>query len=175
MKAKIPILEVVDLSVSFDVGRRKRLDAVCAVSFDLKKGETLGLVGESGCGKSSLARAVVQLPRPSAGRVLFNGEDLARIGKGRLKQVRPRLQLIFQDSMAALNPRRNVGQTIAMPLVLMKEGNNIYRRSKVHEMMDAVGLDPDTIDHRPFQFSGGTVPTHSSGQGFDGPARDSNL
>ena len=155
MKAEIPILEVVDLTVSFDVGRRKRLDAVCAVSLDLKKGETLGLVGESGCGKSSLARAVVQLPRPSAGRVLFHGEDLTRVRKGRLKQIRPRLQLIFQDAVAALNPRRKVGQTIAMPLVIMKKGNTADRRSKVREMMASVGLDPDTMDYRPFQFSGG--------------------
>ena len=155
MNAGSPILEVLDLAVSFDVGRNRRLEAVCAVSLDLKKGETLGLVGESGCGKSSLARAVIQLPRPAAGQVRFHGEDLTQVSAKRLKQLRPRLQMIFQDSVAALNPRRKVGETIAMPIAIAGNGHRNDRRVKARAMMQAVGLDPDAFDRRPFQFSGG--------------------
>ncbi len=150
-----PILELHHLVVEFDAGKGRKVHAVSDVSLHITRGETLGLVGESGCGKSSIARAVIQLPRPTSGKVLFNGEDLTRISGRCLRKLRPRFQMIFQDSMAALNPRRKVGETIAMPLNIIKNGLHANRISKAREMMALVGLDPETYNRRPFQFSGG--------------------
>lgn len=149
------LLDIRRINVVFGVGRGRRVHAVSDVSFQMAKGETLGLVGESGCGKSSVARAIIQLPRPTSGRILFDGEDLTRVGSTRLRQLRPRFQMIFQDSTSALNPRRKVGQTIAMPLHIAQKGQGVDRTTLAREMMVAVGLDPGTFNQRPFQFSGG--------------------
>jgi peptide/nickel transport system ATP-binding protein len=149
------LLQVDHLKVLFPAGNGHAVQAVSDVSFQIAEGETLGLVGESGCGKSSIAKAVIQLPRPTSGRVLFDGEDLTRINGPRLRQLRPRFQMIFQDSISALNPRRKVGQTIAMPLSIARRGDRSSRNALAREMMVSVGLDPETFDQRPFQFSGG--------------------
>ena len=149
------IIEIHHLTVAFGAGRGRRVQAVSDVSLQMTTGETLGLVGESGCGKSSIARAIIQLPRPTSGQVFFRGEDLTKAGSRRLRQLRPRFQMIFQDSMSALNPRRKVGDTIAMPLKIMGNGRHADRVSMAREMMAAVGLEPETYHRRPFQFSGG--------------------
>ncbi len=149
------ILEIQDLVVEFTVGQGRKVHAVSGVSLEIAHGETLGLVGESGCGKSTVARAAMQLPRPTAGRVLFCGEDLTRVAKKRLRRLRPRFQMIFQDSVASLNPRRKIGQTIASPLRIAGNRNRAERTRLAREMMEAVGVDPDAFDRRPHQFSGG--------------------
>jgi peptide/nickel transport system ATP-binding protein len=127
--------------------------AVSDVSFDVRRGETLGLVGESGCGKSSLGRAVLQLSQAKAGKVLFDGIDLTAERGERLRRLRRRIQLIFQDPIASLNPRRRVGDIIAEPLIIAGIGE---QRRRVREVLDAVGLDPDLVmRRRPHEFSGG--------------------
>jgi peptide/nickel transport system ATP-binding protein len=130
--------------------------AVSDVSFDLARGETLGLVGESGCGKSSLGRAVLQLQRPSAGKVLFDGVDLTAESGETLRRLRRRLQLIFQDPIASLNPRRRVGDIVAEPLIIAGVKDAAERVRRVRAVLEAVGLEPDLVlRRRPHEFSGG--------------------
>ena len=117
LRAEPMLLSVEHLVVEHGTGA-SRIHAVSDVSFDLKRGETLELVGESGCGKSTLARAVLQLFRPTSGKVVFEGVDLVRESGERLRRLRRRVQLIFQDPMASLNPRRRIGDIIAEPLVI---------------------------------------------------------
>src|SRR5215471_21679176 len=102
------LLTVENLVVHFSVGRKTTVHAVSDVSFSVAKGETLGIVGESGCGKSSTGRAILQLPRPTSGRVTFEGNDLSTLTGSRLREIRPRLQMIFQDPISCLNPRQRV-------------------------------------------------------------------
>ena len=149
------ILEIKNLIVEYRASKGRMVHAVSDVSFQLARGETLGLVGESGCGKSSVARAIIQLPPPTSGMVLFNGEDLTKINGKSLRQVRPQLQMIFQDSISALNPRRKIGNAIAMPLKIIDQGRSAERESVARKMMTAVGLDPETFERLPFQLSGG--------------------
>ena len=112
-----PLLDVDNLVVEYPVGD-KIVHAVSGVSLQIARGETLGLVGESGCGKSTLGRAVLQLRRPVSGRVLFDGQDLTAMQGDALRQMRQRVQLIFQDPIASLNPRRKIGDIVAEPLVI---------------------------------------------------------
>ena len=149
------ILEINNLIVEYRTRRGRRVHAVSDIGLPLIRGETLGLVGESGCGKSSVARAIIQLPPPTSGTVLFNGVDLTQISGKRLRKIRPQLQMIFQDSMSALNPRRKIGHTIAMPLKIIGKGTPAERESAARQMMKAVGLDPETFARLPFQLSGG--------------------
>jgi peptide/nickel transport system ATP-binding protein len=149
------MLRVEDLVVEFPAGRQK-VHAVSGVSLDVRKGETLGLVGESGCGKSTTGKAIIQLPAPTSGRVHFEGTDLTRIPRPALRRTRTRLQLIFQDPISSLNPRRKVGDILAEPLRIWGRGTRAQQEAKVREVLDAVGLDPDVaMDKRPHQFSGG--------------------
>jgi peptide/nickel transport system ATP-binding protein len=146
------VLRIEHLSVNFVVGKQT-VQAVSDVSFDVARGETLGLVGESGCGKSTVGRAIMQLPAPTAGKVLFKGQDLGKLSGEALRQTRTGLQMIFQDPISSLNPRRKVRDIVA-------EGLQIWGRpdqqARVREVMEAVGLDPDAVaDRRPHQFSGG--------------------
>ncbi len=150
-----PVLDVRNLVVEFDAGRGRVVHAVSNISFRIDPGETLGLVGESGCGKSSAAQAVMQLPGPTSGQVLFCGEDLRLAGKKRLRALRPQFQMIFQDSVSALNPRRKIGETAAVPLKIMGEGNRARRKRLVLDMLESVGVDPEAYDRLPFEFSGG--------------------
>jgi len=133
-----------------------RVHAVSDVSFDLKRGETLGLVGESGCGKSTLARAVLQLLRPTSGKVVFDGADLTRETSERLRRLRRRVQLIFQDPIASLNPRRRVGDIVGEALVIAGVNDRNEREKRVRDVLCAVGLDPSLVmRRRPHEFSGG--------------------
>jgi peptide/nickel transport system ATP-binding protein len=150
------VLEAKNLTVEFPDGGGKTFQAVSGVNFRVFEGETLGLVGESGCGKSPVAKAVAGLLRPASGKVVFRGENLAALGKKRLRKLRPKFQMIFQDSTAALNPRRSVGESIAVPLTLNGAGlGRAERDRRVRELMAAVGLDPETRHRRPFRLSGG--------------------
>src|SRR5215218_8900837 len=136
------LLEVDNLVVEYPVGA-KIVHAVSGVSLQIARGETLGLVGESGCGKSTLGRAVLQLVRPTSGRVLFEGEDLTQMRGEPLRLLRRRLQLIFQDPIASLNPRRRIGDIVAEPLIIAGVSNKAERERRVREVLGAVGLDPD--------------------------------
>jgi len=130
--------------------------AVSDVSFDVARGETLGLVGESGCGKSTLGRAILQLPRQTAGRVVFEGIELGEQRAEAMRKLRRRLQIIFQDPIASLNPRRTVGDIVAEPLIIAGEKDVATRNAKVREALRAVGLDPELVaQRRPHEFSGG--------------------
>jgi peptide/nickel transport system ATP-binding protein len=130
--------------------------AVSGISFDIAAGETLGLVGESGSGKSTSARAVMQLPHPTSGRVVFDGVELTALHGEALRAIRPRMQMIFQDPISSLNPRRKVGDIVAEGLEMWNVGDHESRRAKVDEMLTAVGLDPATArGRRPHEFSGG--------------------
>ncbi|MGH9118924.1 MAG: ABC transporter ATP-binding protein, partial [Acidimicrobiales bacterium] len=150
------LLRVEGLVVEFPAGRGRRVHAVSGISLDVLPGETLGLVGESGCGKSTTGRAIMQLPRPTAGRVLFDGTDLTRLGAEAMRRKRPDIQLIFQDPISSLNPRRRVGEIVAEPLRIWNRGSPAERDRTVDETLEAVGLDPEVSrPKRPHQFSGG--------------------
>lgn len=149
------VLRVEDLVVRFPAGRGRVVQAVSGISFDLVRGETLGLVGESGCGKSTTGRAIMQLPRPTTGRVLIDGVDIATLQKDAVRSLRRRVQMIFQDPISSLNPRRSVLDIVGDPLAVWGEGK-AAKAARVAEMLDAVGLDPAHVgDRRPHQFSGG--------------------
>jgi oligopeptide transport system ATP-binding protein len=156
------LLEVKNLKVHFPVecgpfGRaREFVKAVDDVSFDIEPGETLGLVGESGCGKTTLGRAIVRLVEPSAGSILFEGEDLAALSGAELRARRRRLQIIFQDPYGSLNPRMTVEEIIGEALDIHKlaEGESA-RRKRIYELLEAVGLDFTHAERYPHEFSGG--------------------
>jgi peptide/nickel transport system ATP-binding protein len=153
--AREPLLKVQDLVVEYSVGG-KTVHAVSGVNLEVARGETLGLVGESGCGKSTLGRAVLQLRRPVSGQVRFDGHDLVALDGGAMRRMRQRVQLIFQDPIASLNPRRRIGDIVAEPLVIAGVKDPAERLRRVREVLGAVGLDPDLVMARlPHEFSGG--------------------
>jgi oligopeptide transport system ATP-binding protein len=157
-----PLLEVTDLVKHFPVKRGLLIDrevdrvaAVDGVSFSVAGGETLGLVGESGSGKSTLCRTVLQLLKPSAGSVRFEGEEIAGLSRRRMRPLRPRMQMIFQDPYASLNPRKRIGQIVGEPLRLQGAASGAELRRRVQELLDRVGLSPEHYDRFPHEFSGG--------------------
>ncbi len=156
------LLEVRDLKMHFPIYRgalfRKevnRVKAVDGLNFDIIKGETLGLVGESGCGKSTTGRALIQLYKPTAGSVKFKGQELTTLTKRQIHPLRRNLQMIFQDPYASLNPRMTVGSIIGEPLKVhgLADGSNLMK--KTQDLMDIVGLDPRFVRRYPHEFSGG--------------------
>jgi len=153
--ASDPLLKVENLVVEYVVDHRI-VHAVSDVSLQIARGETLGLVGESGCGKSTLGRAVLRLRPVVSGRVIFDGEDLTAMQGEALRKMRRRAQLIFQDPIASLNPRRRIGDIVAEPLVIAGYDDAQRRQQLVHEVLSAVGLDPTlVVDRLPHEFSGG--------------------
>ena len=150
-----PLLSVEHLTVQFRVGRG-RVQAVSDVSFDVVRGETLGLVGESGCGKSTTGRTIVRVQRPTAGAIRFDGQDISSMGERELRPVRRRMQMIFQDPISSLNPRRRVSEIVAEPLAIDGWGTADERGERARAMLSSVGIDPDQAgDRRPQEFSGG--------------------
>ncbi|MBI4769555.1 MAG: dipeptide ABC transporter ATP-binding protein [Chloroflexi bacterium] len=155
------ILKVENLKMHFPIRRgvfRRQVGAVKAVdgvSFDVRRGETLGLVGESGCGKSTTGRVILHLYEPTAGRVQFEGEDLTGLKGEQLRQKRQRMQMIFQDPYASLNPRITVGQIIAEPLEVFGVARRRERDEQVAELLRIVGLNPLYAARFPHEFSGG--------------------
>jgi len=136
--------------------KREIIKAVDDVSFDLYEGETLGIVGETGCGKSSLARAIIKMIPIASGKIMWRGEDLSGFNKTKMQKIRREIQMIFQDPLASLNPRMNIGEIIAEPLRTHypKIKRNIIK-DQVKEMMKKVGLLPNLINRYPHEFSGG--------------------
>jgi peptide/nickel transport system ATP-binding protein len=151
------LLRVENLVVEFPVGRTGlKVHAVSDISLDAKEGETLGLVGESGCGKSTTGKAIMQLPSPKSGKVVFEGRDLTSLKGEDLRRVRTRMKMIFQDPISSLNPRRRVGEIVGEPLKIWGRGDEASREKAVRDVLEAVGLDPEqTVPRRPHQFSGG--------------------
>jgi peptide/nickel transport system ATP-binding protein len=156
-----PVLEVRDLTTRFEIrsglfGRVKgRVHAVERVSFSLQAGETLALVGESGCGKSTTGRSVMRLVEPLGGSVLLDGEDILKLGPADLRDRRKRMQMIFQDPFASLDPRMSVGAAIAEPILLNRLANRRDARDQTAELLRRVGLSPDMAGRFPHEFSGG--------------------
>ena len=131
------------------------IKAVDGINFDIYKGETLGLVGESGCGKSTTGRAILQLLKPTDGEVLFEDQDLTSLKPNQLRSARRFMQMIFQDPYASLNPRISVGSIIGEPLSIHNIGNSSSRKQRVFELLELVGLNPHFVDRYPHQLSGG--------------------
>jgi oligopeptide transport system ATP-binding protein len=129
--------------------------AVDGVSFEIFRGETLGLVGESGCGKSTVGRCLLRLIEPTSGSIDFEGRDVLAMGKTELREIRREMQIVFQDPYASLNPRMKVGDIVGEPLVIHKVGNRQERRDRVAELLKRVGLDPDYRKRYSHEFSGG--------------------
>jgi peptide/nickel transport system ATP-binding protein len=149
------VLAVENLVVEFPLGRSVKVRAVSDVSFDVARGETLGLVGESGCGKSTTARAIVHSPAPTSGRVTFDGRDLSSLDAEELRRTRPAMQMIFQDPISSLNPRRRIGDIVAEGLAIWGRSNG-DTRERVDAVLQDVGIDPDAArGRRPHEFSGG--------------------
>jgi oligopeptide transport system ATP-binding protein len=134
---------------------KKIVKAVDDVSLEIKKGETLGLVGESGCGKSTLGKAILRLTEPTGGQVFYNGKDLAHLSKTAMREERKNLQMIFQDPYASLNPRMTVGQIIGEPIKTFGLKNGKSVEEKVQELMETVGMSRRFVKRYPHEFSGG--------------------
>jgi oligopeptide/dipeptide ABC transporter ATP-binding protein len=156
------LLVVEDLEKHFPITRGivfqkevGRVRAVDGVSFKVNKGETLGVVGESGCGKSTMARCVMRLLDPTGGSVAFDGEDITRVRGGRLMEIRRKMQMVFQDPYASLNTRKRVGSIVGEALEVHKAGTSAEIRNRVRELLDVVGLNPEHYNRFPHEFSGG--------------------
>lgn len=153
------LLEVADLKKHFSVrsrwGERRVLKAVDGLSFSIRRGETLGLVGESGCGKTTVSKMIVGLEKPTEGRVLFRGQDMAAMDRARRRQLSRKIQMIFQDPYSSLNPRMTVREIVGESLVVHNIGSPAEREDRVARALADAGLDPELMDRYPHQFSGG--------------------
>jgi oligopeptide transport system ATP-binding protein len=150
-----PLISIGDLKVYFDLGKHRTVKAVDGVTLDIQAGETLGLVGESGCGKTTLGRAVLRLIEPTSGTVRFGGVDIRQLSGHQLRKIRRHMQMIFQDPYAALDPRMTVGQIIAEPIETFRLANGNEKRARIQELMATVGLSARFINRYPHEFSGG--------------------
>jgi peptide/nickel transport system ATP-binding protein len=150
-----PLLNVENLVVSFTKGK-STVQAVAGVSFGIAEGETLGLVGESGCGKSTTGRAIVQVEKPTSGRITFGDAELTALDRSQLRTLRTKVQMIFQDPISSLNPRRRITDIVAEPLNIWRIGSKQERKDAANAMLESVGIDPSVSgDRRPREFSGG--------------------
>jgi oligopeptide transport system ATP-binding protein len=157
----VPLVAAEEVVVDFAVSAarfsraRERLRAVDRVSLQIERGETLAIVGESGCGKTTFGRTLLRLYEPTGGRLVFDGEDVTHVQGAALRRLRGRAQMVFQDPYASLNGRMKVGEIIGEPLRAFGRGSGSDRRARVRELLDHVGLAPSAIDQFPHAFSGG--------------------
>jgi peptide/nickel transport system ATP-binding protein len=151
----VPLVEVRDLCKVFPVGGGSKVHAVEHVDFSLEAGETLAVVGESGCGKSTLAHLVIRLLEPTSGSVHLDGVDITSLGNRAMREHRQKLQIIFQDPFASLDPRRSVGKAVAEPLTIHAKGTASEIDDRVAQLFERVGLTADMMRQFPHQFSGG--------------------
>jgi len=153
-----PLLEVRGLKkdfVSKGAKGKKVVHALSGIDFTVRQGETFGLVGESGCGKTTVGRVICCLTEPTEGEVLFEGKDLFKMSRAELKKVRRDIQMVFQDPFASLDPRMTIGQIITEPLIIHKIGDRASRRAMAEELLERVGLQPSYYNRYPHEFSGG--------------------
>ena len=161
--AREPLLKVEHLTKEFPAesgmiaGRfsKRVVSAVKDISFEIYPGETFGLVGESGCGKSTTGRSIMRLTNPTSGHVYFEGKDIANMSRKELKEMRRNMQFIFQDPQASLNPRMTIGEIVSEPMTIHNVGTKEERIERVRELLDVVGLNPEHINRYPHEFSGG--------------------
>ena len=155
--ASASLLRAENIVVEFPIGSTGlKVHAVSDVSLDILPGETLGLVGESGSGKSTTGRALMQMPSPTSGSVLLEQHDLTKLSGSDLREIRPQMQMIFQDPISSLNPRRNVADIVAEPLRIWKRGTTAEQAALVNKTLESVGIDPEGArSRRPSEFSGG--------------------
>ncbi len=153
------LIEVEDLRKYFYSGmlNKSYTKAVDGVSFGIERGETLGLVGDSGCGKTTVGRLLLRLIEPTSGKIVFNGTDLIQLKRGELRKLRPKMQMIFQDPESSLNPRMKIGESISEPFRLGLSGkmNQKQIKEQVLDLIDTVGLNPEHVNRYPYQLSGG--------------------
>ena len=155
-----PVIRVEGLEKHFQIrtgslGRKTLIHAVNGVTLEIAKGETLGIVGESGCGKSTLGRTILKVWEPDAGRIWYDGTDITGLSRHQMRPWRRRMQMIFQDPYASLNPRFTVGELIAEPMEIYRTHGESEQRERVQELLETVGLKPDHIRRYPHEFSGG--------------------
>src|SRR5437763_3090564 len=157
-----PLVELDRLKLYFPIKSGLVLDrhvgdvrAVDDVSLTIRRGETLGLVGESGCGKSTVGRTILRLYKPTAGRIVFDGRDITELGEGALRPLRRRMQMVFQDPFASLNPRHSVGRIVGEPLRTHGLANRREASARVRDLLQTVGLPADAATRYPHEFSGG--------------------
>src|SRR5680860_1396735 len=157
-----PLLQVRDLVMRFPITSGTIIQrtigmvhAVEGVTFSVSDGETLGLVGESGCGKTTTGRCILQLHKPTSGSILFEGSELTTLDRDSMQRVRRDMQIVFQDPYASLNPRMTVGTIVGEPLTIHRIGTRAERKERVSELLDLVGLNPSFTNRYPHQFSGG--------------------
>src|SRR5437763_3631189 len=135
-----------------EVGQVKAVDGV---SFTLRSGETLGVVGESGCGKSTMARCLARLLEPTGGKIVFDGHDITHLGRAAMRPIRRDMMMVFQDPYASLNARKRVGEIVAEPLDVHRIGSDRDRKQRVQELLEIVGLNSEHYNRFPHEFSGG--------------------
>ena len=149
------LLEIKSLKKYFKLGGGRVLKAVDGINLEIKKGETLGLVGESGCGKSTLGRTIVRLYEPTEGTISFNGKDISKPSGQDIKEIPRQIQMIFQEAYASLNPRITVGDIIGEALDIHKLAQGTKRQERILELLRLVGLNPEHANRFPHEFSGG--------------------